>query len=86
MRTSCRLVCCTWYNSIKGMSSSAEAIRREAWIQAVRIKSLLNSFSNLSPSVVTTVTCLAHYGILRDVENLLLEDVDLTSVPVEHLA
>ena len=66
----CRLECRTWCNSIKGMSSSAEAIRREVGIQAVRIKSLLNSFSNLSPAVVTTTACLAHYGILRDVENI----------------
>ena len=35
---------------------------------------------------ITTAASLAHYGFLRSVEEMWLEDVDLASVPAEHLA
>ena len=35
---------------------------------------------------ITTGACLAHYGLLRSVEWMRLRDVDLSSVPAEHLA
>ena len=35
---------------------------------------------------ITTAASLAHHGLLRSVEDMWLEDVDLASVPAEHLA
>ena len=35
---------------------------------------------------ITTAASLAHYGFLRSVKRMRLLDVDLTSVPVEHMA
>ena len=35
---------------------------------------------------ITTAASLAHYGFLRSVNWMYLENVDLASVPAEHLA
>ena len=39
-----------------------------------------------SLSVITCAYSLAHHGLLSSMKDMVLRDVDLTSVPAEHLA
>ena len=51
---------------------------------AERVKKNISSFPRLP--VITCAASLAHHGLLSSVEEMRLCDVDLTSVPAEHLA
>ena len=51
---------------------------------AERVKEQMKFFSNLPK--ITCAASLAHHGLLGSVRELRLDDIDLTSVPAEHLA
>ena len=68
-----------------------DIIRREADILADQIRDEwanwmddLENYPRLRE--ITTAASLAHHGILDSVDDMVLENVDLTSVPVKHLA
>ena len=57
-------------------------------LQTDVIKSLAERIKSYLPLVpeITTVANLAHHGLLGSVEDMWLCDVDMSSVPAEHLA
>ena len=60
----------------------------ESLAARIRDKWVYGDFSFYSPRVpeITTAASLAHHGFLGSVKEMRLENVDLASVPAEHLA
>ena len=88
-----RRVCQSWNTMISQMISQMTDItnRRRRIIQinaASDAGEIKNNWADghtpLLPEI-TTAASLAHHGLLRSVEDMWLEDVDLASVPAEHL-
>ncbi len=52
---------------------------------AERVKEQINGYFSFMP-VITCAASLAHHGLLGSLQEIKLEDVDLTLVPSEHLA
>ena len=65
-----------------------DTLRREAERLAAQIQAKWSYQERGLPiiSEITTAASLAHHGLLSSVEQMWLEDVDLTSVPAEHLS
>ena len=89
-----RRVCQSWNTMISQMISQMTDItnRRRRIIQinaASDADEIKNNWADghtpLLPEI-TTAASLAHHGLLRSVEDMWLYDVDLASVPAEHLA
>ena len=55
------------------MESLAERVREEVWLRGSQVQ------------VITSATSLAHQGLLGPVEKMRLREVDLSSIPAEHL-
>ena len=53
---------------------------------AERVKCILERYPSILPAEFTCAASLAHHGLLGSVEDMRLPNVDLTSVPAEHLA
>ena len=83
----CRRVCQSWNVMISHMTNQS---KRTIQIKAASVadeitNKWVNGHTPLLPEI-TTAAYLAHHGLLRSVEDMWLEDVDLASVPAEHLA
>ena len=83
----CRRVCRSWNDKISHMINRS---KRTIQIKAGSVSDeITNKWKDghtpLLPEI-TTAAYLAHHGLLRSVEDMWLEDVDLASVPAEHLA
>ena len=85
----CRQVCQSWNVITAHMTKyEKDSIRREADCLAAQIRKKLKwnfSHKSLLPEI-TTAAILAYHGLFGSVEEMLLRDVDLASVPAEHLA
>ena len=83
----CRQVCQSWYAMISQMTKeSKRIIKIKAASDADNIKNQwVDQHTPLLPEI-TTAASLAHHGLLRSVEDMRLENVNLASVPAEHLA
>ena len=90
----CRQVCQSWNVMTSQMTKNEkDTIWKKAESLADQIRENLNRFPPLLPEI-TTPASLAHHGMLDCSMNLLLgpvnfvslRDVDLASVPAEHLA
>ena len=81
-----RLVCETWNKSIK-MKLRAENPSAE-WGQIIarKVKRCLQEDGPLSVAGITHAASLAHQGHLISVKRLFLDDVNLSSIPTEHLS
>ena len=81
-----RLVCQAWNKTIKmklrGKNPSTEWGR----IIASRVKRRLANGDPLSVAVIARAASLAHQGHLGSLDWMNLQDVDLSSVPADHLA
>ena len=91
----CRQVCQSWNVMISQMTKfKKDIIKRKAEILAVQIKAkwtyqiVVIEGEGSPPTLpeITTAASLAHHGLLGSVELMSLRDVDLASVPAEHLA
>ena len=73
----CRQICQSWNVMMSQMTRyKKDTLRREAERLAAQIQAKW-SYQERG---------LAHHGLLSSVEQMWLEDVDLTSVPAEHLS
>ena len=88
----CRQVSQSWNVMITHMTKyKKDKIRREAKYQAFMIRKRWNGdqymppFPPFLPEIVTAAS-LAHHGLMDSLEEITLWDVDLASVPAEHLA
>ena len=84
----CKLVSKIWWANINAMRPNAKAaIRRKAKGLGERNKARLNHVrTRFNATEIAITGCLAHYGILDSVRRMALTNVDLASVPAEHLA
>ena len=88
----CRQVCKTWNKMITLMTKlTKDNIRRRAENMADQIRYIfINRYVTLKDvqdlTKVVTAASLAHHGLLEDMGFMVLESVDLSSVPAEHLA
>ena len=84
----CRQVCHSWNVMISQMNKYDKAIIfRGAESQAARIREKWAYYpeESLLPEI-SNAASLAHHGLLGSVKDMYLTDVDLASVPAEHLA
>ena len=86
----CRQVCQSWNGIIAHMTKyKKETIRKEADSLDAQIRKKWTfrhiHYKPLLPEI-TAAASLAYHGLLGSVEKMLLQDVDLASVPTEHLA
>ena len=84
----CRHVCYSWNVMISQMNKYDKAIIfRGAESQAARIREKWAYYpeESLLPEI-SNAASLAHHGLLGSVKDMYLTDVDLASVPAEHLA
>ena len=83
----CRRVSQSWSEMISLMTKfKKDPIRKKAENLAAEIRdNWMWPHAPILPEI-TTAASLAHHGILGSVEDMVLENVDLTSVPVKHLA
>ena len=84
----CRQVCQSWNVMMSQMTKKdKDTIRREAQALCAKIRNKSWPYFRwpLLPEM-TTVASLAHHEILGYVEFMVLRDLDLASVPGEHLA
>ena len=90
-----RQVCQSWNVMISQMiKDEKDTIRRlferlRVWLLRKRGSSPITSFFSFSPITIPEIRAaasLAHHGLLGSVFEMWLRDVDLTSVPAEHLA
>ena len=87
----CRQVCKIWNVMISQMTKlKKDTIRKEANSLTAKIRDtkMLHLFvtSPKSLCMIVTAASLAHHGMLGSVQSMRLSDVDLSSVPAEHLA
>ena len=86
----CRQVSQRWNVKISQMTKSKkDTIIGKAKSLAAKIKEkwIFSSAGDIIPLPdIVTAASLAHHGLLGSVESMTLEDVDLSSVPAEHLA
>ena len=84
----CRQVCQNWNVMIYQMTKhKKDTISRKAGSLAAQIKGKSSSTydsSLLLPEIITAAS-LAYHGLLDFMDELCVEDVDLASVPAEHL-
>ena len=84
----CRQVCQNWNVMIYQMTKhKKDTISRKAGSLAAQIKGKSSSTSGSSlllPEIITAAS-LAYHGLLDFMDELCVEDVDLASVPAEHL-
>ena len=77
----CRQVCQSWNVMMSQMTKYEKGnIRIQAESLAAQI------MDNLPDPEITTAASLAHHRLLSSVQSMRLSDVDLSSVPAEHLA
>ena len=86
----CRQVCQSWNAMMSQMTKyEKDNIRRNVDSQAAQIREewidLITDLPYDLPEI-TTAANLAHHGMLCSVECICLDDIDLASVPPEHLA
>ena len=82
----CRQVCRSWNEMISHMTNrSKRTIQIKAGSVADEITNKWKDGHTPLLPEITTAAYLAHHGLLRSVEDMWLEDVDLASVPTEHL-
>ena len=80
----CRQVCQSWKMISQMNKYEKDTIRRKAESLAARIKEKEKCISSISD--ITTAAILVHQGMLGSIVGLFLRDVDLATVPAEHLA
>ena len=83
-----RTICQSWNVMISTMTKHKKhTIRRKAKFLAAQIRGRWKDADHtpLLPELVTAAS-LAHHGMLGSVRLMVLQDVDLASVPAEHLA
>ena len=82
----CRQVCHIWKRIISQMPQRKKDTIRRLWeTLTAQIREEWNVYDPYLPEVLTA-SRLAHHGLLRDIKELWLAEVDLASVPDEHLA
>ena len=83
----CRQLCQSWNVMISQMIKYKKGnIRRKAQTLATKARDKWLWSDSLPLPKIVTATSLAHHGMLGSVQFMCLEDVDLASVPSEHLA
>ena len=83
-----RTICQSWNVMISTMTKHKKhTIKRKAKFLAAQIRGRWKDADHtpLLPEIVTAAS-LAHHGMLGSVRLMVLQDVDLASVPAEHLA
>ena len=84
----CRQVCQGW----KGMLSKMTKLKKKTIMKTHKSvaadirKKCWTHYYTLDPSKIVTAASLAHHGILESVKKMEFFEVDLASVPAEHLA
>ena len=82
----CRQVCHIWKRIISQMPQRKKDTIRRLWeTLTAQIREEWNVYDPYLPEVLTA-SRLAHHGLLRDIKQVFLAEVDLASVPDEHLA
>ena len=82
----CRQVCHIWKKIISQMPQRKKDTIRRLWeTLTAQIREEWNVFDPYLPEILTA-SHLAHHGLLRDIKQVFLAEVDLASVPDEHLA
>ena len=82
----CRQVCHIWKRIISQMPQRKKDTIRRLWeTLTAQIREEWNVFDPYLPEILTA-SHLAHHGLLRDIKQVFLAEVDLASVPDEHLA
>ena len=82
-----RRVCQSWNVVISQMTKrTKDTIRREAESQAAEIREKWGDNDDDTLPEIANAASLAHHGILGSVKSMDLENVDLASIPAEHLA
>ena len=74
-----RLVCHDWNAKISQMTKQRKSIIKE-------FAELQKEFAEYYDSEIYIRSSLAHHGLLGSVENMILKNVDLASVPAQYLA
>ena len=83
----CRQVCQSWNVMISQMTKrNKDTIRREAESVAAEIREKWGDNDDDTLPEIANAASLAHHGILGSVKSMDLENVDLASIPAEHLA
>ena len=82
----CRQVCHIWKKIISQMPQRKRDTIRRLWeTLTAQIREDWNVYDPYLPEILTA-SHLAHHGLLRDLKQVFLAEVDLASVPDEHLA